>query len=195
MSNRKKGNAKAVSSDIISAFSNLSFSSFDTNTSVITQDTLGADIKFILAKVQKRDVNSKVKALDELNAYINQSTGDDLSVLIPHWAPIFNKLSGDIDKRVRLASALSLYTLVGKLGKRIAPVLKEIIGCWIAGHFDPHAETTETLLNAFNAAFPDKRAKVMESFQKELLLYVCHSILVQTPEAYCTTYYLPILFK
>ena len=50
----------------------------------------------------------------------------------------------DVDYRVRQSAALVLQAMVQTDRKKLAPILKQIIGPWLCSLYDTHREVTKT---------------------------------------------------
>ena len=59
--------------------------SFDSN--------LDGDLRAALRKLYKKDMQTKLKAMDELKALIESKSQEDCIPLIPYWAKCYTKLT------------------------------------------------------------------------------------------------------
>jgi len=55
---------------------------------------------------------------------------------------------------VREASQEALCSLVGVVGRELAPYLRNLMGCWLASHCDMYAPVASMAKQALNKAFP-----------------------------------------
>ncbi|KAI8980517.1 hypothetical protein BDB01DRAFT_836734 [Pilobolus umbonatus] len=148
------------------------------NTSV----ELDPEIIVILKKLSKRDTITKLKALEELEVYLNSNISV-ISHILSKWISLFGKLILDVDRRVRLASAQVHYIIVTNAKKKLAPMLKDFIGPWLLAMFDPSKDTARMARSSFETTFAeDKRTGVLSFCQKEVLDYVCDILLYKSSE-------------
>lgn len=149
---------------------------------------LDSELVLLLRKLAKRDSTTKLRALEELEAYVKKS--DDvaaLTAIAPVWPKLYNRVGSDVDRRV-CQTAHSVHKLVAvRLGHRLAPILREVIGTWVTGIFDTNKEVAKAAREGFNAAFPETKQKEALLFcQEELLQYTRECIFDKTPEMLST---------
>ncbi|KAJ3162603.1 listerin E3 ubiquitin protein ligase 1 [Geranomyces variabilis] len=140
------------------------------------------EVKVLFKRLAKRDNTTRVKALEELSAYIAEAGVESVSSLLPAWPKTYNRLSADADRRVRETTGAVHLGLVNKVRKQLAPHLKELIGSWLCATHDPYKEVSRLASTAFKTAFPSKQADVMAFCQPEILQFIVDNLLVQTPE-------------
>ncbi|KAI8590150.1 hypothetical protein BDZ88DRAFT_461208 [Geranomyces variabilis] len=140
------------------------------------------EVKVLFKRLAKRDNTTRVKALEELSAYIAEAGVENVSSLLPAWPKTYNRLSADADRRVRETTGAVHLGLVNKVRKQLAPHLKELIGSWLCATHDPYKEVSRLASTAFKTAFPSKHADVMAFCQPEILHFIVDNLLVQTPE-------------
>ncbi|KAJ3176421.1 listerin E3 ubiquitin protein ligase 1 [Geranomyces variabilis] len=140
------------------------------------------EVKVLFKRLAKRDNTTRVKALEELSAYISEADAESVSSLLPAWPKTYNRLSADADRRVRETTGAVHLALVNKVRKQLAPHLKDVIGPWLCATHDPYKEVSRLASTAFKTAFPSKHADVMAFCQAEILQFIVDNLLVQTPE-------------
>ena len=80
------------------------------------------------------------------------------------------------------------YTLQGSFtsaaGKRIAPHLSKVIGCWLAGTFDADRSVARASHDALAKAFPtdQKRAALWKIYRDAILDHIKDAVILQTPQ-------------
>lgn len=126
---------------------------------------LNAELLVILKKVSKRDATTKLKALEELEAYLKENTSD-ISAIVPTWVSIhicimvpeltwyiqirmYGKLTIEVDRRVRLAANNVHVLIATNAKKKLAPHLKEFIGAWILTLFDQSPDVAKCAQSSF----------------------------------------------
>ncbi|RIA93731.1 hypothetical protein C1645_803902 [Glomus cerebriforme] len=160
----------ATTSDIDSAFSS---------------GTLDPELVIIFKKLSKRDPTTKLKALEELEAYLKSKERNEKELvgILDVWAKLFVKLGIDVDRRVRYATHSCHFIIVTIIKKKIAPFLKEILPIWVISLFDQSKDVARIANESFQAAFPpEKRSDVLIFGQEEILSYITEIILYKTPE-------------
>ncbi|KAI9491003.1 hypothetical protein BDB00DRAFT_940644 [Zychaea mexicana] len=145
-------------------------------------NSLDAELVVILKKISKRDAVTKLKALEELEAYL-KANKDAVPAVVSSWTKMYTKLTIEVDRRVRLA-ANNVHLLIStNAKKKLAPHLKEFIGAWLITMFDQSPDVARAARNSFEIVFSeDKRQGVLEFCQKDILEYVTEMILSKTPD-------------
>ena len=148
-----------------------------------TYDNLSGDLVVVLRKLAKRDITTKIKALEELNALVDKMNADEMALLMPYWPNIYTRMSTDPDRRARLIMNTVHAKLVKELRKRIAPQLKELLGPWLNSVFDPNTDVAQISRAAFFEVFPDqKRPEVLAFGLVDVLQFCFDHIVIKTPE-------------
>ena len=125
----------------------------------------------------KKDATTKIKALQEFTEYCEQSPIDALKSVLTFWPRLFTRLSVDSDRRVRenTAKAHSFFAL--KLGRVLAPHLKELMGAWYTSQCDTYTPASSVAVNSLKTCFPDKKLLDAVSFcHDEIMDYIYDSI-------------------
>lgn len=152
---------------------------------------------------------SFIQALLEFADLCNTSDVDSVKAVLPFWPRLYNTYAIDIDFRVREAAQQAHRAIVMAVKRDIAPYLKHLMGTWFVSPFDSHtlaaniAKTSFQVRNSaflfffivnseiiltfsllFQAAFsPSKRTEAIVFAQHEILHYIAHNILDETPES------------
>ncbi|KAI9021899.1 hypothetical protein DFJ74DRAFT_670830 [Hyaloraphidium curvatum] len=148
------------------------------------ENAVSGELKVTLRKLAKRDAVTRVKAVEELRAYLEQADPDKLLKLLPAWPSLFGRLSTDVERRAREQIAGAHLVLVRKVRKDLAPYLKDLAGPWICAFFDPSKDVSRSASEAWNEAFssPKKRADALDFVQPSVLNYLATNLLEHTPE-------------
>ncbi|KAL0097906.1 hypothetical protein J3Q64DRAFT_1694309 [Phycomyces blakesleeanus] len=147
-----------------------------------TEDHLDPGLSVILKKVAKRDMVTKLKALEELEAYL-KAHQESIPAILSTWVTMYGKLTMEVDRRVRLA-ANSVHALVtSQAGKKLAPHLKDFVGPWMMTQFDQSRDVARAAKTSFETVFSEeKRAGVLLFCQKDILEFIIEMLLYKTPE-------------
>jgi len=190
---RTKGNTKAASSARSAQVlgENVGFIGFGTTTesafvpllqSSDVDDGVPPDIRLVLRKMHKKDLTTKVKALQEFLDLTEPLGEVEMLALLPFWPSVYNKLATDVDRRVRELAHTCLMRVVKGVGKNLALHLKTMCGVWYLGQSDPHTPAAQAALAAWQAAFPPaKLAGAVTFCQAEILALITENITVATP--------------
>lgn len=97
---------------------------------------------------------------------------------------LFNKLAIDVDRKVR-ESALQIQRYLAQTApKRLAPILKKIIGTWIAVRFDVSKEVAILGKESFRSSFSEEKTEQVLVFcQADLLAFLANIILEQSVQS------------
>lgn len=146
--------------------------------------TMAPELKVLLKKLSKRDSTTKAKAVDEILVLLRGNS--DVALIdsfLPLWESLFNKLALDVDRKVREnAMAVHLY-FAQTAPKRLAPILKKIIGVWLLTRFDVSKEVSSLAIESFQAAFPHKQEQVLVVCQAEIIACISNNIMEQTVQS------------
>lgn len=89
-----------------------------------------------------------------------------------------------MDRKVRESTLQIQLHLAQTASKRLAPILKKIIGTWIVVRFDASKEVALLGKESFQSSFSiEKTEQVLIFCQPELLSYLTNNILEQTIES------------
>ncbi|CAG8455060.1 7132_t:CDS:10 [Cetraspora pellucida] len=157
----------------------------ETTVDKMTDVNLDPNLVLIFKRLSKRDTTTKLKALEELEAYLRgkEENEIDLVNITGVWAKFFVKLAIEVDRRIRYTTYTCHLLIVSKVKKRLASSLKEIIGVWIISLFDQYKDVARVAMESFQTAFPaGKRVEVLIFCQMEILSYISDTIIHKTPE-------------
>ncbi|KNC98170.1 ubiquitin-protein ligase RKR1 [Spizellomyces punctatus DAOM BR117] len=143
---------------------------------------LHGDVKVLFKRLSKRDTVTRIKALEDLSAYVSSEPSETVKDILPAWSKSFNRLVIDADRRVREMTVTVQLGLVRQVRKQFAPYLKQVIGSWFCARFDANKEVARIAGEAFQTAFPSKQVEVLVYCQSEILDFVIDTLLHQTPE-------------
>ncbi|KAL7747430.1 hypothetical protein RI367_007184 [Sorochytrium milnesiophthora] len=148
----------------------------------VDYNSLPNDLALILRKLAKRDAVTKIKASEELRAYLVDGGEATYEVVLPLWADLYNRLGNDVDRRVRSLAAEVHALVVGSVGKKIAPHLKKVMATWLMSFFDAK-EIAKTATECFNTAFPQaKQTDAIKHTARDVLAFIADTTVHKTPE-------------
>lgn len=111
---------------------------------------LDPEIAQCLKHVTKRDEVTKIKALNTLLTKFKQLQPEDAAELLPAWLFAFKRVSVDNARAVRLGGNRALSQIVEQAGRKIAPHLKDLMGCWWLALHDTYPEARQVALTSFH---------------------------------------------
>ncbi|CDW71489.1 ring zn-finger-domain-containing protein [Stylonychia lemnae] len=142
---------------------------------------LSQDIIQIFKRLQKKDSTTKIKALQELEKYIEEidnsqfsnqdQDSDELQNLLTFFLYHFCRIiMNEPDKKVRESAHQAFAQFIKKAKKRIGPHLKKIFSIWYCSFFDVSQEVASLARRNFELAFPEnKREQVFKIAYKNFL--------------------------
>ncbi|KAM8821516.1 E3 ubiquitin-protein ligase listerin [Eudromia elegans] len=142
-----------------------------------------ADFRMVLRKLSKRDVTTKLKAMQEFGTMCKEREAEVVKGVLPYWPRIYCKISLDHDRRVREATQQSFEQLILKVKKHLAPYLKSIMGYWLIAQCDVYSPAASAARVAFEKAFPSSKQPEALAFCKDEILNVLQDhLLKETPD-------------
>uniref|UniRef100_A0A669QSY6 E3 ubiquitin-protein ligase listerin n=1 Tax=Phasianus colchicus TaxID=9054 RepID=A0A669QSY6_PHACC len=142
-----------------------------------------ADFRMVLRKLSKRDIITKLKAMQEFGAMCKEREAEVVKGVLPYWPRIYCKISLDHDRRVREATQQSFEQLILKVKKHLAPYLKSIMGYWLIAQCDTYSPAASAAKEAFEKAFPSSKQPEALAFCKDEILNVLQDhLLKETPD-------------
>ncbi|KAF7701263.1 E3 ubiquitin-protein ligase listerin [Silurus meridionalis] len=142
-----------------------------------------ADFRLVLRKLSKRDVVTKLKAVQEFGAMCQERDSDIVKGVLPYWPRIYCKISMDYDRRVREATQQAFEQLILKVKRNLAPYLKGIMGHWLIAQCDPYSPAASAANVAFQAAFPlNKQPEALGFCKDEVLNVLQDNLLKETAD-------------
>ena len=192
---RTKGNTKAASSSrsAVQLGDNVGFVGFGTTAEAAfvpilqgsdMDDGVPGDFRLALRKMHKKDVTTKVKAVQEFVELLEAAEASVVLCVLPYWPSVYGKLALDHDRRVRELAHQALEALVRPVGKALASHLKAMVGPWYLGQSDPHPAAATAATSAWRAAFPPAKQEGAVAFcQKEILDLITENITVATAQS------------
>uniref|UniRef100_A0A4X2KDT1 E3 ubiquitin-protein ligase listerin n=1 Tax=Vombatus ursinus TaxID=29139 RepID=A0A4X2KDT1_VOMUR len=142
-----------------------------------------SDFRMVLRKLSKKDVTTKLKAMQEFGAMCDERDAEIVKGVLPYWPRIYCKISLDYDRRVREATQLAFEKLILKVKKHLAPHLKSLMGYWLIAQCDTYAPAAIAAKLAFEAAFPQSKQSEALVFCKDEIINVLQDhLLKETPD-------------
>ncbi|XP_039574003.1 E3 ubiquitin-protein ligase listerin [Passer montanus] len=138
-----------------------------------------ADFRMVLRKLSKRDVTTKLKAMQEFGMMCKEREAEVVKGVLPYWPRIYCKISLDHDRRVREATQQSFEQLILKVKKHLAPYLKSIMGYWLIAQCDTYSPAASAAKVAFEKAFPSSKQPEALVFCKDEILNVLQDHLLK----------------
>ncbi|CAH2219322.1 E3 ubiquitin- ligase listerin [Pelobates cultripes] len=142
-----------------------------------------ADFRMVLRKLSKRDVTTKLKAMQEFGAMCKEREVTTVRGVLPYWPRNYCKISLDHDRRVREATQQAFEQLILKVKKYLAPHLKSLMGYWLLAQCDTYSPAASAAKVAFEAAFPPhKQPEALAFCKEEILNVLLDHLLKETPD-------------
>ncbi|XP_045140592.1 E3 ubiquitin-protein ligase listerin [Echinops telfairi] len=142
-----------------------------------------SDFRMVLRKLSKKDVTTKLKAMQEFGIMCSERDTEIVKGVLPYWPRIFCKISLDHDRRVREATQQAFEKLILKVKKHLAPYLKSLMGYWLMAQCDTYTPAACAAKDAFEAAFPPSKQPEAIAFCKDEIASVLHDHLIkETPD-------------
>lgn len=165
--------------------------------------SLNQEVLSIFKRMQKKDSNTKVKALQELERYVDSldlttalnssmhsedlssslGQSDELSSLLTFFLYHFCRLLvNEPDKKVRESAHLALAAFLKRAKRRLGPHLKRIFSLWYCSFFDPSPEVAAIARRNFESAFPEARRDQVFKLAYKNFLHFANEQLRQSEE-------------
>ncbi|XP_015278471.1 PREDICTED: E3 ubiquitin-protein ligase listerin [Gekko japonicus] len=142
-----------------------------------------ADFRMVLRKLSKRDVITKLKAMQEFGTMCKERETETVKGVLPYWSRIYCKISIDHDRRVREATQQAFEQLILKVKKNLAPHLKSLMGYWLIAQCDTYSPAASAAKVAFEKAFPpSKQPEALIFCKGEILNVLQDHLLKETPD-------------
>lgn len=138
-----------------------------------------ADFRLVLRKLSKRDVVTRLKAVQDFGSMCQERDAEEVKGVLPYWPRIYCKISVDHDRRIREATQQAFEQLVLKVRRSLAPFLKSLMGHWILSQCDTYTPAASAACQAFQAAFSPTKQPEALSFCKDEILSVLQDILLK----------------
>ncbi|XP_061904673.1 E3 ubiquitin-protein ligase listerin [Entelurus aequoreus] len=138
-----------------------------------------ADFRLVLRKLSKRDVVTRLKAVQDFGSMCQERDAEDVKGVLPYWPRIYCKISVDHDRRIREGTQLAFEQLVLKVRRSLAPFLKSLMGHWILSQCDMYTPAASAARRAFQAAFSAAKQPEALSFCKDEILNVLQDVLLK----------------
>ncbi|KAF3706549.1 E3 ubiquitin-protein ligase listerin [Channa argus] len=138
-----------------------------------------AEFRLVLRKLSKRDVVTRLKAVQDFGSMCQERDAEDVKGVLPYWPRIYCKISMDHDRRIREATQQAFEQLVLKVRRSLAPFLKSLMGHWILSQCDTYTPAASAACQAFKAAFSPSKQPEALSFCKDEILTVLQDVLLK----------------
>ncbi|XP_012710656.2 E3 ubiquitin-protein ligase listerin [Fundulus heteroclitus] len=138
-----------------------------------------ADFRLVLRKLSKRDVVTRLKAVQDFGAMCQERDAEEVKGVLPYWPRIYCKISVDHDRRIREATQQAFEQLVLKVRRSLAPFLKSLMGHWILSQCDTYTPAASAACQAFQASFSPAKQPEALGFCKDEILNVLQDILLK----------------
>ncbi|CAJ1063926.1 E3 ubiquitin-protein ligase listerin [Xyrichtys novacula] len=138
-----------------------------------------ADFRLVLRKLSKRDVVTRLKAVQDFGSMCQERDAEEVKGVLPYWPRIYCKIAVDHDRRIREATQQAFEQLVLKVRRSLAPFLKSLMGHWILSQCDPYTPAASAACQAFQAAFSPAKQPEALSFCKDEILNVLQDVLLK----------------
>ncbi|XP_041864209.1 E3 ubiquitin-protein ligase listerin [Melanotaenia boesemani] len=138
-----------------------------------------ADFRLVLRKLSKRDVVTRLKAVQDFGSMCQERDAEEVKGVLPYWPRIYCKISVDHDRRIREATQQAFEQLVLKVRRSLAPFLKSLMGHWILSQCDTYTPAASAACQAFQAAFSPTKQPEALSFCKDEIINVLQDILLK----------------
>lgn len=133
--------------------------------------------------MSKKDPMTKKKALQEFIDLINESSLDEIKIILPLWPKFYHNLATDPEHTVRELSQTVLQLLMVKCKKAVAPYLKQLVPVWLASQFDNYAPAASIAAACFAETFASNAKRTMEvclHCQTEIIEYATRNLTFHT---------------
>ena len=150
----------------------------------IAAASIDADILATLRRLEKRNSATKQKALDTLKSLLCDQIANSeylksedviAASVLPFWPRLYSSLAFDDDRRVRELSQVVMHELAKRLGRRLAPFLKEIVVSWTFGTVDISENAARAAQVGLNDTFPGNRLGELYRTYATYLLDECEN--------------------
>ncbi|KAF8571937.1 ATP synthase F0 A subunit [Paragonimus westermani] len=131
----------------------------------------------VLRRLDKRDVRTKQKALQEFCQLIRTDVPDDevletgaVTAILPFWPRLYSVLSANSDRKVRELVQSAMYVLAKRVGRELAPYLKQLLPVWAFATVDFHEPAASLAEQGLSNVFPNgKRTEAYRVCARHLL--------------------------
>nr|XP_006825327.1 PREDICTED: E3 ubiquitin-protein ligase listerin-like [Saccoglossus kowalevskii] len=143
--------------------------------------SVDSDFRMVMRKITKKDVTTKLKAIQEFTSLCKDKDEDSVKGTLPYWRRLYSRTCMDYDRRVREALQQAHEQLALKVRRSLAPHLKSIMGPWLLSQCDTYAPAASAAKSAFNSAFPlSKQSEAILFCKEDILMYIQDNLFKQT---------------
>ncbi|GMM37862.1 ubiquitin-protein ligase [Saccharomycopsis crataegensis] len=130
------------------------------------------DVKLMAKALLKKDTKTKLKSLNGLLNYFDQTTQDFDYSFLAFFIQEYPKLVINNDKFIRSTAHRLPAVLLQSYGKKIAVYLKSLVPIWLVGLYDSDKVVASETIKSMQACFKNDQSKIESLytlFQKEIL--------------------------
>lgn len=98
------------------------------------------ELSTIFKNVSKKDTITKIKALEQLEAVLQQKSSKEIRACLSHWFYVYGLLNMENNKRIRELTAKVLFVFVEKTPKALRRNIGALLGHWFCSCFDSEKE-------------------------------------------------------
>ena len=140
--------------------------------------SIPVEFRLTLRKMTKKDVTTKIKALQEFIDLCSEATQETLKTILVFWPRIYSRLAVDGDRRVREKTASAHSQFSSKLGRNIAPHLKAMMGAWFTSQCDTYPPAALLATNSIKSCFPGSKLTDAVTFcHNEIVDYISDALM------------------
>ncbi|KAJ1653646.1 hypothetical protein IWQ61_006270 [Dispira simplex] len=138
----------------------------------------------LLKKLNKRDPQTRIRALEEAKALVEDRSVNNLQLLTHAWPRLYHRGTVTSERRLRLLTNQVNTILVTKLGRHIQPILAMLLPPWLLTFFDPIADIAQEARTGYEQLFkPEKRVKALVKCRESIMAYITKNICQHTAES------------
>lgn len=137
-------------------------------------ESTNSGLNVILRGLQKRDAVTKLRASEELLAFVETGAAADDEVLqhevLRYLSRHLQSLVLEEERRIRISAYNLLASILGKLGKKSGYAMRDVAGLWTLGLNDVDKSVRRAATQSFGKTFatPEKRANFYQVFGNDI---------------------------
>ncbi|KAK9471701.1 uncharacterized protein V1510DRAFT_431063 [Dipodascopsis tothii] len=124
--------------------------------------------------LQKRNATTKEKALDSLQAFVDDGANETDEAVLAVWSQFYPGLTAEGSRKIRSAAHRIQGELCRRLRKASLRYMGESVGCWLGGLWDSDKIVARSARASFEAVFntATKRDNILKVFHGPILAHV-----------------------
>ncbi|KAJ1951836.1 hypothetical protein IWQ62_006359, partial [Dispira parvispora] len=143
-----------------------------------------AAMELLLKKLNKRDPQTRIRALEETKTLVEDRSVNNLQLLTHAWPRLYQRCAVTSERRLRLLANQVNTILVTKLGRHIQPILATLLPPWLLTFFDPITDVAQEARSGYEKLFkPDKRVKALVKCRESIMTYLTKNICQHTADS------------